>query len=243
MARDKLATTGGAQGPGAERQEGGGQEPAAPGGSSPDAGKGPVLPEHLDWVKDPEKLSGFLADFNRKNPLNPSTSPKAVKDVYDSMKPPARHYVPPTGENKDAAEYWARYFGFSDQYAANKVSAESKDKAGAWVPGTHAAGLMQVRPIAAEDLGFNFGERKGGNLKEPDKAQAYKNALGDPNFGSLLGMMSARKSFNTSGGDPFRAEEGYVQGPYGIKRGDPWSSHTKQYVRDMFPYQWDGKTK
>ncbi|GFK96069.1 hypothetical protein NNJEOMEG_03943 [Fundidesulfovibrio magnetotacticus] len=236
--------SGGAQGPGGDQLEGGGEESAASGRGPQDAGKGPILPEHLGWVKDPEKLSGFLMDFNKKYPLNPSTAPKAVKDVYENMKPPSSNYGPPKGSDKDAAEYWARYFGFPDQYAANKVSVESKGKADAWVSGSQAAGLGQVRPNAAYDAGFDFGPRdKYGNLRSQEHVQTFRKAMEDPGFNSMVSSMYSRMSFNVEKGNPFKSEAGYNQGPYGIKRGDAWTETARRYVQEMFPGQWDGSTK
>ncbi|WP_243362155.1 hypothetical protein [Fundidesulfovibrio terrae] len=228
--------------------------PASPdGGASPPdgaSGGGPAgappaksaLPEKFQWVNDPEKLSGFLADFNRRYPLNPSNAPQPVKDVYGNMKAPETNYGPPTGVNADTAKYWANYFGYPDQYANNKVSVESKGKADAWVAGSQAAGLNQVRPIAAEDVGFKFGDRKNGKLG-PEDAEDFRNAMKDPNFNSMVSTMYSRKVFNIEKGDPFKAEAGYNKGPYGFSPGEPWKNEAQEYVRNMFPGQWDGSMK
>lgn len=188
-------------------------------------------------------LSNYLTQFNKQNPLNPSIATKEVKDVYGNMKAPEINYGPPTGANAEAAAYWSKYFGYPVQYANNKVSVESKGKADAWVSGTQAAGLEQVRPVAATEVGFNFGElNKDGNLIDPAQAAAYKQAMSDPNFASLVGSMVARKSFNQAGGDPFRAEAGYNSGFGTLRRADregrPWPNPS--YVQNMFPGQWDG---
>ncbi|WP_243362151.1 hypothetical protein [Fundidesulfovibrio terrae] len=194
-------------------------------------------------MNDPERLSEFLADFNKRHPLNPSNAPQAVKDVYGNMKAPDTNYGPPTGANADTAKYWANYFGYPDQYANNKVSVESKGKADAWVAGSQAGGLEQVRPIAAADVGFDFGNRNGGNLTEPKDIEAFRQAMHDPNFATMVGSMLARNNFNQAGDDPFRAEAGYRNG-FGTlndmeRSGKPWPN--PGYVRKMFPGQWNGQ--
>jgi len=208
------------------------------------AGPAPDLPETMQWVKDPDKLSSFLTDFNKKNPLNPSAAPKAVKDVYDNMKAPDHNYGPPTGAARDASRYWFNYMGFNDQYADNKGSVESKGRPGEFVAGSQAAGLNQVRPIAAQDVGFMFGNLEGGKLKEENLA-AFRKAMEHPGFNSMVGSMVARKGFNQAKGDPFKAEAGYNAG-FGTLRkaereGKPWPN--PGYVREMFPGQWDGNNR
>lgn len=232
----------------------GGGRPAGSGNAgqdTPSRGNAP-LPPHLQWANDPEMLSNYLAIFNKNNPLNPTNASEGVRKVFGDMQPPSVNYGPPTGVNNDVANYWFSYEGYPGQYIYNKVSVESKGKPGAYNNSSDAAGLAQVTPIAAKDVGFNFMKPNpnydpNNKLKEPeyilyDKG-AWRKAMGDPNFASMLGAMVARKTFNQAHGDPFRAEAGYVNG-FGTlarkeKLGQPWPN--QEYLREMFPGQWKGR--
>lgn len=204
---------------------------------------GSPLPPQFQWVNDPDKLSAFLQKFNAKYPLNPSNSPQDVQDIYANMKPPENNYSPPKDGDKDASTYWHNYMGFPDQYALNRGSVESSGNADAWRSGSQAAGLNQVRPIAAADVGFEFREKLP-NTKDgyrlADEA-AFRQAMSDPNFNSMVSAMYSRKAFNIENGDPFKTEAGYKQGVYGIKAGEAWEDKTNAYVKNMFPGQWSGK--
>jgi hypothetical protein len=57
----------------------------------------------------------------------------------------------------------------------------------------------------------------------------------------MVAALYARKAFNIEKGDLFKTEAGYTQGPYGIRDGKPWTDTTKDYVKNMFPGQWDGR--
>lgn len=229
--------------------DGGGSPPdgASGGGPAWDSPAKPALPEKFQWVNDPEKLSGFLADFNKRYPLNPSNAPQAVKDVYGNMKAPETNYGPPTGANADAAKYWYNYEGYPDQYALNKVSKESSGNPNAYAGGSNAAGLAQVTPQTAEAVGFNFFKQSPDKPNDPHartlNTEAWKAALADPNFSSMVGSLVSRKYFNLASGDPFRAEAGYRNGFGTIneaeRAGRPWPN--PGYIKKMFPDQWNGQ--
>ncbi len=205
---------------------------------------GTTLPEHLKWVNDPDKLSTFLTEFNKKYPLNPTTAAPGVQNTYTTMQPPGSNYGPPTGAAKDAADYWFKYQGYPEQYAANKGSVESKGNANAWVPGSQAAGLNQVRPIAALDVGFDFKSKIPGQGNEPVfNQEAYRAAMNDPSFNSMVSSLYARKMFNLQKGDPYRAEAAYNKGPYSFQQDGSYAKGASNYVRGMFPNQWDGTMK
>lgn len=216
----------------------------------PSAGNAPA-PDHLKWVNDPKLLANYLDKFNKQNPLHPGNAPKPVAEVFGSMKTPAENYSPPTGANGDAAKYWFNYMGYPDQYALNKVSKESGGNPNAYAAGSNAAGLGQVTPETARDVGFNFFKDNPNypnqnNPKEPKQLldeSAWKTAMSDPNFGSLLGSMVSRKYYNMAKGDPFRAEAGYRNGFGKLlereRAGEPWPN--PGYVKKMFPGQWNGQ--
>ncbi|WP_243311985.1 transglycosylase SLT domain-containing protein [Fundidesulfovibrio agrisoli] len=228
-------------------------QPSQPAENSASGDAGPAkgivpLPPHLQWVNDPGMLSTHLEGFMKRNPLNPSSAPKEVRDIYGNMQAPGSNYGPPTGTAQEDVKYWSNYFGYPDQYGYNKVSVESKGKPDAYAKSTHAAGLEQVTPQTAEEVGFNFFNNQGTeDSKDPKRgtldADAWKTAMADPNFSSMVGSMVARRYFNLAGGDPFRAEAGYRYGFGALQKakraGNPWPH--PGYIREMFPGQWQGR--